>query len=86
MADYTPEQIAEANKISAWAAERDRQEAEARRDAYRSAMRPIVTDASWATLRQAVGDVIASTPADDNISIHVVALAAVMDRIAAEPM
>lgn len=86
MADYTDQQIAEAQKISAWAAERDRQERDNRRAAYRTALRPIVADASYSEVRTALRDLSASTPADDSLSMHVASILAAMDRIAAEPV
>lgn len=86
MAAYTDEQIAEANKISAWAAERDRQARDERRANYRNALRPIVADPSYATVRSAMRDLSTNTPADDNLSMHVAAILAAMDRINNEPM
>ncbi|WP_343526955.1 hypothetical protein [Sphingomonas sp.] len=86
MADYTPEQVAEAAKISAWAAEKARAEDEARRAAYRNALRPIVTDATYAAVRSDLRDLVATTTADGNLSMHVAAILAAMDRLAAEPL
>lgn len=86
MADYTDEEIAQANRISAWAAERDRQQRDARRAAYRDALRPIVTDPSYVTVRDNLRALSTSTAADDNLSMHVASILAAMDRLAAEPM
>ncbi|MGO1303537.1 MAG: hypothetical protein ACTMKV_02005 [Sphingomonas parapaucimobilis] len=81
MAEYTPEQIAEANKISAWAADRDRQLVEARRAAYREALQHVVSDPAYMTVRDGLRDVAANAEADDNLSFHVAAILAGMDRL-----
>lgn len=86
MAEYTPEQIAESRRIAAWADEQERQARDARRTAYRDALRPIVTDPAFAALRADLGNLSATTAADDNLSMHVAALIATMDRLTAEPL
>lgn len=86
MAEYTQEQIDESRKIAAWADEQDRKERDARRVAYRAALRPIVTDTSYAEVRTALRNLSASTTADDNLSMHVASIIAAMDRLAAEPL
>lgn len=81
MADYTQEQIAEANKISAWAAERDRQLVEARRASYREAVQHVVSDPAYVTVRDGLRNLATNTEADDNLSFHVAAILAGMDRL-----
>lgn len=81
MADYTAEQIADAKKISAWAAERDRQLVEGRRAAYREALQHVVTDPAYVTVRNGLRDLAANTEADDNLSFHVASILAAMDRL-----
>jgi hypothetical protein len=80
--EYTPEQLALAQRIVA--AERARQEAIAlaKRAAYAMAVRDLITSPAWGEVLSTIGEIRDQYEADDIVAVHVNALGDIMPRAA----
>lgn len=80
--EYTPEELAQAQRIVAAEQVRQAALAQARAEAYAAPVRELVGSAAWSEVLAGLNEIQANYEPDDTMSIHVGALCQIMPNLA----